>query len=152
MIRSILIKLSMVIATIGAVLALGWPWSEPLREDRTLSHYKNHEPVGPAVVEDHQFNRDPEKSSQQARTQTTPDLESIDPLPTEFLIDINHSTARELEGLPGIGRVLAQRILERRSSVGEFHSPEDLKSVKGLGPKRIDKLRPLIRFIPASKG
>ncbi len=152
MIRSILIKLSMLITTIGAVLALGWPWSEPQPNDQVVSHDKVESPVKVEVAKDRQFVKDRKGYSLHPTTHTRANLKAPESLPSESQVDVNNSTARQLEALPGIGRVIAQRIIERRSSVGEFHSPDDLRSVKGLGPKRIDKLRPLIRFSPASKG
>ncbi len=48
-------------------------------------------------------------------------------------IDINSATAQELMILPGIGEVLAGRILEYRQSNGAFSSPEELLNIKGIG-------------------
>jgi competence ComEA-like helix-hairpin-helix protein len=48
-------------------------------------------------------------------------------------ININTASASELETLPGIGPVLAQRVVEYRQSNGPFRTPEDIKDVKGIG-------------------
>ena len=61
-------------------------------------------------------------------------------------VNINTATAGELQALPGIGATLAQRILEERASGGPFSSAQDLRRVRGVGPKTIEKLAPLIRF------
>lgn len=62
----------------------------------------------------------------------------------EQLIDINTASAADLDGLPGIGQALAQRIIEYRTSNGAFKSPEDLRNVKGIGPALFEKIAPLI--------
>ncbi|HET8580553.1 MAG TPA: helix-hairpin-helix domain-containing protein [Nitrospiraceae bacterium] len=59
-------------------------------------------------------------------------------------LDINRATIEELQGLPGIGEVLARRVVERRRARGSFHTVEDLLEVKGIGEKRLNSLRPLI--------
>lgn len=56
-------------------------------------------------------------------------------------IDVNRATAGELMQLPGIGPVLAGRIVEVRREKA-FGSVEDLRRVKGIGPKTLDALRP----------
>ncbi|MDH5186668.1 MAG: helix-hairpin-helix domain-containing protein [candidate division WOR-3 bacterium] len=63
-----------------------------------------------------------------------------------FPVDINHATSKELEALPGIGPVLAQRIIEERSRVGKFSSPEDLLKVSGIGQKKLAKIRDKIKI------
>ncbi len=56
-------------------------------------------------------------------------------------ININLSDAGELMKLKGIGKVLADRIVEYRSTKGSFRSVEELKKVKGLGGKLYDKIK-----------
>jgi len=48
-------------------------------------------------------------------------------------LDLNSATLEELQALPGIGPVLAQRILDFRSAHGRFDSAEQLKEVRGIG-------------------
>lgn len=50
-------------------------------------------------------------------------------------ININTATAAELEALPGIGPVLAERIVEYRTEYGPFQMPEELMNVSGIGEK-----------------
>ena len=56
-------------------------------------------------------------------------------------LDLNSATAVELEELPGVGPVLARRIVEHRTSRGGFHRLDDLLQVKGVGPRLLDGLR-----------
>jgi comEA protein len=51
-------------------------------------------------------------------------------------IDLNHSGLYDLETLPGIGPVMAQRIVDYRDSLGGYKSVDDLKKVKGIGPAK----------------
>lgn len=60
------------------------------------------------------------------------------------LVNLNTATPEELKTLPGIGDVLAQRILDYRTQNGPFHTPEELMQVKGIGEKIYDGLRNLI--------
>ena len=59
-------------------------------------------------------------------------------------IAINSATQKELESLPGIGKVLGQRIIASRDVEGVFTSVDDLQRVKGIGVKTVAKLSPLI--------
>ncbi len=60
-------------------------------------------------------------------------------------IDINAAGLAELQLLPGIGPALAQRIVEDREKNGPYLAIENLDRVKGIGPKTLEKLRPLVR-------
>ncbi|TKJ41107.1 hypothetical protein CEE37_05415 [candidate division LCP-89 bacterium B3_LCP] len=60
------------------------------------------------------------------------------------LIELNTATRYQLENLPGIGPVLAERILMARDASGGFSKIEDLLQVKGIGPKRFEKIKPLV--------
>jgi competence ComEA-like helix-hairpin-helix protein len=63
--------------------------------------------------------------------------------PGEPPIHINHADQLELQRLPNIGPVLAQRIIAARSE-RPFTSVEDLRRVSGIGPKIVEKLRPFV--------
>ena len=59
-------------------------------------------------------------------------------------IDINRAEPWLLEALPGIGEVLAQRIVDYRSENGPFRRIEDLLKVSGIGPATFEKIRDYI--------
>ncbi|WP_432822266.1 ComEA family DNA-binding protein [Trichloromonas sp.] len=59
-------------------------------------------------------------------------------------VNINTATLAELEVLPGIGPVSAQRIIDYRSERGPFSTIDQLVEVKGIGDKSLEKLRPLV--------
>ena len=59
-------------------------------------------------------------------------------------LDLNRATAQELTTLPGIGEVLAQRIVDYREAHGPFRSVEELIAVEGIGEGKLEKLRELV--------
>lgn len=61
------------------------------------------------------------------------------------IINVNTATQSQLELLPGIGPSLAQRIIEHREKFGVFRSIDELDRVKGIGPKILERIRPLVR-------
>ena len=62
--------------------------------------------------------------------------------PAKGGIKINTASAQELTQLPGIGPAIAERIVEYRKQHGRFKTVDDLTNVSGIGPKKLDKLRP----------
>lgn len=61
-------------------------------------------------------------------------------------VDINSADVHELDQLPGIGEVLAGRIIEYRTEHGPFTSLEELCNVSGIGEKTCESLRGLVSF------
>lgn len=55
--------------------------------------------------------------------------------------NINTAGKDELVGLPGIGPVYAQRIIEYREKTGGFKTVEEIMNIKGIGEKRFEKLK-----------
>ena len=59
-------------------------------------------------------------------------------------LDLNQATAADLEALPGIGPVIAQRIIAFRQAHGPFKKIDDLENVSGIGPKKLEKIKPYV--------
>ena len=73
-------------------------------------------------------------------------------VPALAVVNINTASQDELVALKkGLGPAKAQAIIDYRKANGPFKSVEDLRHVKGIGAKRLDKLRPEITVGPATK-
>lgn len=59
-------------------------------------------------------------------------------------VDLNTASKEQLMTLPGIGEAMAERIMLCRQELGRFRTPEDLRKVKGIGAKKLEKLTPHI--------
>lgn len=66
------------------------------------------------------------------------------------LIDLNRASVADFEQLPGVGPVLARRVVAYRESRGGFHAVEELRGVKGIGQKKLERLRRLVTVAPPS--
>jgi competence protein ComEA len=59
-------------------------------------------------------------------------------------VSLSTATVEQLDSLPGIGPVTAQKILDYRQQHGAFHSVAELDAIPGIGPARIDELKGLV--------
>jgi len=59
-------------------------------------------------------------------------------------IDVNVANIKELQELPGVGAVTAQRIIDLRQKSGRFRRVEDLLAVRGISQKKLDAMRKYI--------
>ncbi|MEO8513429.1 MAG: ComEA family DNA-binding protein [Ignavibacteria bacterium] len=59
-------------------------------------------------------------------------------------ININTALAADLTVLPGVGVVMAERIIEYREQNGNFKKPEDIMKVKGIGEKKFEKIKDFV--------
>ena len=60
------------------------------------------------------------------------------------MISVNTASATELEALPGIGEVIAQRIVDYRTQNGPFTSVDQLADVSGIGDAILAEIRDLV--------
>src|ERR1700726_3456780 len=68
-------------------------------------------------------------------------------------INLNTASSEELQQVPGIGPVTAEKILQMRKSYGAFKSVDDLLAIRGIGKKRLEKMRKYLTVSkPASVG
>ncbi|MGQ0718894.1 MAG: ComEA family DNA-binding protein [Pseudonocardiales bacterium] len=67
------------------------------------------------------------------------------PAGTSRKVDLNAATLEQLDVLPGVGPVTAQRILDWRAAHGRFASVDQLREVDGIGPARLARLKDLVR-------
>lgn len=58
-----------------------------------------------------------------------------------YAVDLNRATVAELELLPGVGKVLAQRIADHRTEHGGFHDVAELRTIQGIGPVLFETLQ-----------
>jgi competence protein ComEA len=62
-------------------------------------------------------------------------------------LDINRATLAQLDTLPGIGPVTAQRIIDYRNKVGRINSLDELKKISGLGGAKFEEIKSLLRVM-----
>ncbi len=147
MIKSLAVKSGMLIPTVLLVLWMGW--SAP-HDPSMLAGMQ----TGEGEREETALQREePPHTAPQATVATT----SSSPTAArsqgkQGKLDLNRATAEELQHLPGIGPVLAQRVIEQRRTHGAFHTVDGLRNVKGIGKKRMDQLRPLVVVDVLTKG
>ncbi|MCW9706972.1 ComEA family DNA-binding protein [Fodinibius salsisoli] len=61
-------------------------------------------------------------------------------------INVNKADRETLKTLPGIGPAYSKRIIEYRQKNGGFKTIEELKKIKGIGEKRLEKLKPFVKL------
>ena len=76
------------------------------------------------------------------------EVDRAKPETAAFQVDINQAEWPELVQLPGVGKGLAERIVESRRTQGPFVDHQDLRRVRGIGPKTLENIRPYLRPMP----
>ena len=132
MLSSFLIKLSMMVVTMALVFWIGWSVPQSRHGEDLLGRgsvqsakLDSQRATGPAALT-------ADAAEQRSRRSASVKL------------DLNMATEQEIESLPGIGPVLAGRIVEYRQSRGAFHTVDQLRHVKGIGKKKFDRIRMLV--------
>jgi competence protein ComEA len=75
----------------------------------------------------------------------TINIERAEPIALEFKIDINQAQWPELSLMPNIGEQLAKRIVADRAERGPFKDLEELRRVRGIGPKTLESMKPFLQ-------
>jgi competence protein ComEA len=151
MLHSLVVKFGMLAGTLGAVFWIGWQ-----TPDTSLEHVAAlNDSKAVAVQAPGTFESElglPDRSHQKTTTGqlVVPRVASHALVAApRHVLDLNRATAKELESLPGIGAVLAERVIAYRKSVGRFRTVEDLREVAGIGAKKFDRLKPLVTVAAA---
>ena len=76
------------------------------------------------------------------------ELNRLPPQTARFEVDINTAGWPELSQLPGIGEALARRIVQSREQEGPFVDQEELRRVRGIGPRTLERIKPFLRPLP----
>ena len=76
----------------------------------------------------------------------SPTVSAVTPHEKSGHLDLNLATKAQLMDLPGIGEVLAQRILDYRQTQGSFHSIDELLNVEGIGEKTLEQIEPFLKI------
>jgi len=148
MFYSFLVKLAMIVVTMGVVFWIGWsvPQSRFVDRDRGITAGANEERLipfsEPKGVPSAEPMPRPSSLSRSRQASSTPVANTL---------DLNRASEKEIEALPGIGPVLAERIVEYRRSRGAFLDIEQLRNVKGIGKKKFDRIRSLVS-VASAKG
>jgi competence protein ComEA len=144
MINSLLLKLGMLSMTIGVVFWARWAPQPPVQD--ILSATAEQAVSFKATKRTNQETRAVDFSRQNVQRSDINAVARTEPskMPIRSRLDLNRASIDELETLPGIGTVLAQRVIAFRDSVGGFQKIEDLREVKGIGAKKYDRLKALV--------
>ncbi len=143
MLFSLLAKLAMVALTMGIVCWIGW--TIPASRDAEILHAE-----GPVEADRSPLLPLPPATPEVPSTPTSQrHVRAFSRPSAPLTLDVNRATEGDLERLPGIGPVLARRIVEYRESRGGFQDIEQLRRVKGIGKKTFERIRAFVAVLPA---
>jgi competence protein ComEA len=144
--QSLLLKLGMFAATMGVVFWIGW--TLPTSFDRARDLAANSSEGAQAEMASGSGRAIAVSPSPVALLSDQPSTAAAPKRFHQGSLDVNRATEQDFDALPGIGPRLAERITKYRQSVGAFHSLDELRSVKGIGKKKFDRIRPLVTVTP----
>lgn len=153
MMKSLVIKLGMLAMTMGVVFWIGWqaPLPSGNKNEQVAETGAVHRP-GATLSEPENGAEDPSFGKFIGTMSPVAEKTRYTATTQRGLLDLNRAAAEDLESLPGIGSVLAQRMIAHRRTVGEFQTVEELRKVKGIGSKKFDGIKQLVTVAaPGSK-
>lgn len=140
MLYSLLLKLAMLVVTMSVVFWIGWSMPQPWYVDADHGSDLSDNEVPPV-----HSSGAPVVSATGASPLDQPHAASPSSRRTVIQqLDLNRATEQDFEALPGIGPVLAERIVRYRQSRGGFTGVDQLRKVKGIGSKTFDRIRALV--------
>jgi competence protein ComEA len=148
MFYSLLVKLAMIVVTMGVVFWIGWSIPQ--------SHFADGERgITARAIEENPVHSSTSKTVPSGAPMFRPSnpqrSRHASSTPIAGTLDLNRASEKEIEMLPGIGPVLAERIVKYRQSRGAFRDIGQLRNVKGIGKKKFDRIRSLVS-VASSKG
>jgi len=140
----------------GAVFVYWAGWPEPSLPDHPMTSFpqksgdisRTMPGLAPEVLEDDFVRRKEYGSAPQPVASEKEDR----PKKNSFMLDLNDGTLEEFKHLPGIGAILAGRIIAHRASHGASGHVDDLVLVPGIGKKRLEQLRSFVGVRASDKG
>lgn len=76
------------------------------------------------------------------------EIDRAEPLEAKFLVDINKAEWPELATIPNIGEILARRIVDSRAQDGAYRDNDDLRRVRGIGARTLERMKPYLMPVP----
>jgi competence protein ComEA len=150
MIKSLLLKLGMLAMTIGVVFWTRWAPEPPVPSIPSALEKSVIASQAMETVERESRAADSTSRNVQGSTIDAVAQTEQSQTPLRSRLDLNRASAGELESLPGIGTVLAQRVIAFRESAGRFQKIEDLRAVKGIGAKKFERLKSFVMVSEAN--
>ncbi|MCC6139880.1 MAG: helix-hairpin-helix domain-containing protein [Nitrospira sp.] len=141
LLQSFLIKLSRLAMTAGVVLWIGWQVPQTMQRP-SVTH-------AAAIVSDDTTAATVSTAGSVAQTAEASEARRMPNRSPR--VDLNRATAADLDQLPGVGPVLAKRMVDYRKSVGRFQAVEDLRAVKGIGKKKLEQLKPFVVVMASAR-
>jgi len=139
LLQSFLLKLGMFVMTMGVVWWIGWQVPQAMPQPALQQQ-------APVAQSDRLDARSAVGGVPEGVSDPANELPGV--LNEPQLIDLNHASLEDIEQLPGVGPVLARRVVAYRTAMGPFHKVEDLRGVKGIGQKKLERLRRLVTVAP----
>ena len=138
------------VALLGGLVVREWRAGFPEAAARVETFDRDGTPSapGPVPLASPRPSRPPPSPTSSAAGARAGSTARAEPGPDPRPLDLNTATTEQIARLPGVGPGLARRIVEERQRRGRFDGPEGLRSVLGVGPRKLAALRDLVTAAP----